>query len=151
MKATDLLREEHKGALAILNGMVNATSAERKSELFSQLKVGLPAHAGIEEEVFYPALVSALGESGAALLKHDNDRHDNVKRLFGALLGMTIGQGKFDETVRELRDAVDVHAQEEDSNWFDTVDRHLSQADNEALGKKLLTRREELFRQLMHT
>lgn len=148
MKATDLLREEHKGAMAILNGMVEAQSIEKKSELFSQLKVGLPAHAGIEEEIFYPGLVSALGEAGSKLLKQDSARHDNVKRLFGELLGMKVGEGKFDDVVRELRDAVDVHAQEEDSDWFSTADQLLSSEENEALGGKLLSRREELFRQL---
>lgn len=148
MKATDLLRDEHKGAMAILNGMVEAQSIEKKSELFGQLKVGLPAHAGIEEEIFYPGLVSLLGDAGADLLKQDSARHDNVKRLFGALLGMKVGEGKFDEVVRELRDAVDVHAQEEDNDWFSTADKRLSPEDNEALGSKLLARREELFRQL---
>ena len=97
----DLLDADHKQVKAMFKEFEELTGSKakfamsRKPELAHEICQALKVHTAIEEEIFYPGLVSALGEAGSKLLKQDSARHDNVKRLFGELLGMKVGEGRY--------------------------------------------------------
>jgi len=67
MKATDLLKRQHKEARFV------QTDGDRGRELFPELATNLVAHDPIERKIFYPACEQQMGMSadlGDALVEH---------------------------------------------------------------------------------
>src|SRR5690606_22240641 len=73
MKATDLLKHQHREIRDLFERLERAKDDESKSELFEELATNLVAHDAIERRVFYPACEERMGMSdlrGEALVEH---------------------------------------------------------------------------------
>lgn len=62
MDAIDLLEQQHEETMQMLNTLKESTPGRQRNETFKKLQHSLLAHMVIEEELFYPALVSHSSE-----------------------------------------------------------------------------------------
>lgn len=114
-----------------------------RADRVEQICRALTAHAALEEELFYPAALDALGDPG--LIEKARHEHAEARMLIEQLQGMNVLDDLYDNTVQQLNDAVELHVQEEEEELFPLV--RDSSLDVLALGLQMAERRDELLSQ----
>jgi hemerythrin superfamily protein len=111
--------------------------------VFAELADKLAAHATVEEEIFYPAV----------LVKKTNDQlleaveeHLAIKRVLADLLGSRVGEPSFKAKLAVLKEEVTHHAhREEEAKLFPKLRALMSRDERAALGNEVLARFEDLM------
>src|SRR3982750_2636078 len=115
VKATDLLKQQHDEVKALFEKIEAAPRAASKRQLFEQLAANLVAHDGIERQLFYPACEENMGMTdllGEALVEHGLVEFS----LYQA--DQAQGEDDFDYKVKVLKEALEHHIEEEESEFF---------------------------------
>jgi hemerythrin superfamily protein len=140
MKATDLLKAQHKVVKKLFAQIEEAKDEDQKAELFQELAQNLVAHDGIEREIFYPACEEKMGMTdllGEAMVEH------GVIEFSLHLADEAIGDDDFDHKVTVLSEMVEHHVEEEEGEFFPKVEKALGAARLEELGATMEARFEE--------
>lgn len=138
MKATMLLKRDHSTVSALFKDFEKAKVSERE-EIFEKIRQELEVHAALEEEIFYPE-VKKIPEC-ADLVKEALQEHKMVKQLLAEIARMDAGDADYKDRVSALRDNVEHHVEEEESELFPLVKKHLSDDRLDDLGKRIEERR----------
>jgi hypothetical protein len=101
-------------------------------------------HATLEESIFYPAALDALGNPG--LIERAEQDHAEAGTMFEQLLVMDPSDDLYVASVQQLQDAVELHVQEQEEELFPQV--RGSNMDMLEIGLQMADRRDELFSQL---
>lgn len=143
MKATDVLAREHELLRGLFRRYEDACAADPplKAEVFRELRQKLRAHARLEEEVFYPAVMKVRSLTARGTVRGGLEEHHALEGLLAELEGMDVDDARFDGKVAQLRDSVERHIREEESEMFAYVLQHLSEQRLEQLGAQLEARR----------
>jgi len=151
MKATDLLKRQHRDVEKLFKALENATPA-KKSEIFEELASSLVAHDAIEREIFYPACEEAMGmgdELGEALVEH------GVVEFSLYQAEQSAGKGDFNFKCAVLKEIVEHHVEEEEKEFFPKVEKALSAEQLKDLAMQMEERfeeaRDEDFRGPLHS
>ncbi|MES2150150.1 MAG: hemerythrin domain-containing protein [Pseudomonadota bacterium] len=112
----------------------------RKAELIDDLCYELTIHGMLDEELFYPALRAVIDND--ELLDDAEQEHAGIRELVSQLEVMYPGDEHFRTTVAVLTEEVEHHLAMEERELFEAA--RLAGIDLEALGARLLARREEL-------
>src|ERR1043166_1078815 len=80
MKATDLLKKQHKSVKALFKKVENTEDGRRRRQLMDEIANELKIHTKIEEEIFYPA-VREIGTSKAEELVDESFEEHHVVDL----------------------------------------------------------------------
>ena len=140
MNAIELLKNQHEEAKALFK-KIESAGDEEKQELFERLADALAVHATIEEKHFYPATKNARTEE---LLQEAVEEHLAVKRLIADLLEMTPEDPQFDAKIAVLKENVEHHVEEEESELFPKVRKMLDMDELEDLGMVMEDMAEDL-------
>jgi hemerythrin superfamily protein len=114
--------------------------AEERGWLAHRICAALAAHALAEEEIFYPALRSAIVHRG--LLDEAEIEHAFAGELVARIERMRPEDDKYDAHVTVLCQYVAHHLKEEETQIFPRA-RRASSLDIDALGAEMATRRNE--------
>lgn len=151
MKATELLKSQHRGVEKLFKQLEEAEDDLEKSRLFEELAVNLVAHDAIEREIFYPACEEKIGLSdllGEALVEH------GVVEFSLFCADNAQGEEDFDYKCTVLKDVIGHHVEEEEKELFPKVEKALGVETLEALGAEMQARfeeaKEEDFRSPLH-
>ncbi|MEJ7729780.1 MAG: hemerythrin domain-containing protein [Polyangiaceae bacterium] len=136
MKATELLKKQHKEVADLFERIEAAEQASVKKALFEELAGKLVAHDGIEREIFYPACEKKLTSDedqdmlGEALVEHG--------LVEFTLFNADRERGKvFDARVKVLKDIVEHHVEEEEKELFPEVEKAFAGSELEKLGQRM--------------
>ena len=129
MNAIDLLKQQHDEVEELFKKIENARSG--KEELFDQIADALAVHSAIEEQHFYPATKDARTEE---LLHEAVEEHLAVKRVIADLLEMEPDDPQFEAKIKVLKEQVEHHVEEEESELFPKVQKVHSKDELEDLG-----------------
>jgi hemerythrin superfamily protein len=134
---TTLLTEDHREVDAIFQRLEQRTStgAERAADISTVLRE-LSVHATAEEMVLYPHIRRHLID-GDALVDRALDEHHAAKELLAALDGHDSDDPVVEQALRELITTIRQHVAEEEGVLFAALRAHASEAELEALGRKL--------------
>lgn len=153
-QATAVLREDHRKVKELFEDYEASgeRSDEEKFRLFSRIHWELSLHATLEEEIFYPAVegVQKGGRNGADIVAKAREEHRGVKTLLEELAGLDPAFEAFDAKMNVLREAVERHADEEESEIFPLFD-DLEKEDQEIVSEHLDARKTELCRETPET
>lgn len=127
--------------------MIGDAPPEDRLALATEVCNALTAHATAEEELFYPAVRSALGD--AERVDEAQSEHASARMLIERLQGMQPDDDAFDDTVRVLAEAVEHHVQEEEGDMFPRMRE--SAVDLASLGEQISARKEEVLASLEET
>lgn len=111
-----------------------------KADLALQLCMELEIHTTIEEEIFYPAVKSATGDT--KMVREAIQEHAEAKELIAHIQGLSGDDPDLDSTVALLRKAIEHHVEEEEREMFPQA--RASDADLTALCEQLVDRKEQL-------
>lgn len=136
MKATDLLKKEHR-AIRDLFAKYRRAPRGRKVALLAEVRREVRLHFQIEAEVFYPALRRLGTDESADLVYEALAEHRIVKELMADLALRGPADPDFDSRVDGLRETVEHHAGEEEAEVFREARKHIPAVELLLLGKEM--------------
>ena len=114
-----------------------------KRALFTELADKLAAHAAVEEQLFYPAVMAKQTEDQ---LREAVEEHLSVKRLLADLIVLSPSDDAFDAKLEVLKEQVQHHAhKEEEGKLFPKVKKLFNADERAAIGNEYLV----MFEQMM--
>jgi hemerythrin superfamily protein len=126
-----LLENDHR-EVEDLFGKAEATSGAAKQQVVTKIASELTLHAGVEEQIVYPAMRDAgLGD----LVDEAEREHQTVKALVARLESLDGSTAEVDPLLGELKGDVEHHVEEEESEAFPKFRDAVDQATLESLGQ----------------
>ena len=142
-EAIALLRADHKHVSDLFAEYEKARSAAKKTELVKNICTELTVHAQVEEEIFYPAVKTALKDK--ELIPEAIVEQATMKELIGQIEGKQPDGEMFDAKVKVLSEYVKHHVKEEHTEMFPKA--KATRLDMLALGAQMASRKSELMAQ----
>lgn len=148
MDAIKLLKAGHYQIRDLLEDLcdADADATQVRSDLLAQVTDALEAHSLIENEILYPAFAEVAERDGDIRLVRDaaEENHIVADLLLPDLLDAGIGSEQFGGRAKVLCHLVEHHIREEEAELFPRVKKLLTTPERNALGERLLQRKQEL-------
>jgi hemerythrin superfamily protein len=144
MDALKLLTRDHREVEQLFKRFEQAKDEDKKGALAARICRLLQVHAQIEEELFYPAARDRIEDED--LVEEALVEHQAAKDLIEKIQRAQAGGQSFDAQVKDLQEQVQHHVQEEERELF--PEARESGLDLDELGRRLMTRRTELLKQM---
>ncbi|MDZ8237698.1 MAG: hemerythrin domain-containing protein [Nostoc sp. ChiQUE01a] len=135
-KATDILsliEAEHR-QVEQLFAEVEKAKGTKLHENFNQLYKALNLHARTEELVFYPALRDY--EETEQYVEEAEEEHEEVSLILEEIKALKPSDPEFKEKLSELKEAVQYHVEEEESEIFSAVRECMDKQELTELGQE---------------
>jgi hemerythrin-like domain-containing protein len=141
--AIELLTQDHKTVKELFEKYENLSdrSTASKKKLATQICLELTKHATAEEEIFYPAVREANGDT-EDLVDEATVEHASAKDLIAQILEMNPGDDLYDAKVKVLSEQIEHHVEEEEQEMFPKARK--AKLDMVALGEAIAARKEEV-------
>jgi hemerythrin-like domain-containing protein len=139
MNATDLLKSQHRKVEALFKKLEGGRSDNQT--VLNELANSLAAHMAIEQEIFYPA----IKEVDSDLVNESYEEHSLAEVALKRLLATDPEDEAFDARVTALKELIEHHVEEEETELFPEVEKALKDATLTELGKVMKPRFEEVF------
>jgi hemerythrin superfamily protein len=144
MNAIEMLKQQHRMVEQLFDQFEEAESVDARRDAFDQIADALAVHATIEEKHFYPAVKQQETEE---ILVESVEEHLEVKREIAELLRMDAADEGFGLRVKELKENVEDHVEEEEGELFPKVERLFDNATLERIGAAMDDLQGQLLRQ----
>jgi len=142
--AVALLKADHRQVEEWFEEFENARSSKVKQDLAANICDALAVHTKIEEEIFYPAFLSATKDKGThheAIVEHAG-----AKSLVAQIQQSSPADDYFDSKVRVLAEMIKHHVKEEEQkDGMFAEARKSKKMDLQALGQQMLERKQALI------
>ena len=143
MDAITLLKADHAKVSGLFAEYEKARSTAKKKALVADICAELSVHAQIEEEIFYPAVKTALKDK--LLVPEATVEHASVKDLIAQLEDVEPDGEMYDAKVKVLSEYVKHHVEEEQKEMF--AKAKASSLDMVDLGARMAARKDDLLAQ----
>jgi hemerythrin superfamily protein len=141
MNAIDLLKSQHRAVEKLFSQAESAKDTDKKQSLFNKIADSLAVHAAIEEHQFYPAVKAKRTED---ILLESLEEHLGIKRVIADLLKTPASDETFDAKLKVLKEQVEHHVEEEESDLFPKSKKVLDADQLEALGQEMSAEQSDL-------
>ena len=143
MDAFELLKQDHKTVSGIFEQLDETTErgVKTRDELFTKLKTELDIHAFIEETMLYPTLKEAKETHDITL--EAIEEHKVVKKLLAELDTLPKDREEWGAKLTVLKENVEHHVEEEESEMFPDGRKVLSKDQLEELGTRMEASKQE--------
>lgn len=140
--AIALLKADHRQVEKWFSQFKKSKSTDRKADLASKICHALKVHTTIEEEIFYPAFLSATEETD---MHHEAEvEHAGAKNLIAQIEAMSPGDNYYDAKVKVLSEMIKHHVKEEEQPGGMFAEARKSDMDLDHLGQRMKARKDEL-------
>jgi hemerythrin superfamily protein len=137
MKATDLLKKQHKTVKALFKKVEETEDGRRRRQLMDEIANELKMHTKIEEEIFYPA-VREIGTSKAEeMVDEAYEEHHVVDLVLAELPQVDPEDERFAAKMTVLSEMVEHHADEEEDEMFPMCEKKLGKERLQQLGEQM--------------
>ena len=145
--ALALLRADHKELRRLLDELKSAPSNDRRERLFNQVEEALKTHTKIEEEIFYPAFRDvAVTKRDRQLFFEAVEEHHAVDTILPEVASARAEADVFAGRAKVLKEMVEHHAEEEESDMFPRARKLLPASELRRLGTEMAERKRSLQR-----
>ena len=141
MNAIDLLKSQHREVSKLFAKVEKASKSDDKAELFDEIADKLAVHAAIEEHHFYPAVKARRTED---ILLESLEEHLGIKRIIADLMEVSADDETFDAKIKVLKEQVEHHVEEEETDLFPKVKKLFDKEQLEAIGQEMSAEQAEL-------
>ncbi len=143
MRATDLLRKQHRELETLLKEVLHEASVRERRALLHEVAARLEVHARIEEEIFYPALRAEVGGRKTELMVLEAyEEHHVVDLVLRDLVRAEPTTPQFDAKLSVFKELIEHHIEEEEHEMFPTAERKLGARRLSELGLAMLEKAE---------
>lgn len=141
MNVIDLLVRDHETVALLFRSFEEADQQDHdtRRDIVEQLHDELEDHAGVEEQVFYPAVERRAAEdppSGEQV--HDaHEEHRLIRELLSEIAEMEPQDHGYDAKLHQLKDMVEHHVAEEEGRMLPRARRLLGAEELEEMGAEI--------------
>ena len=140
--AIALLKADHRQVEKWFGDFKKARTDNRKRELAARICNALKVHTQIEEEIFYPAFLTATDDTD---MHHEAVvEHGGAKKLIAEIEAMRPSADFYDAKVTVLSEMIKHHVKEEEQPGGMFSEARKSDMDLEDIGAQLQARKSEL-------
>jgi hemerythrin superfamily protein len=139
MKATDLLKKQHKEVKAFFKEIEDTENSRERRRLMDEIATALEAHTVIEEEMFYPAVRGLETQKAEEMVLEAYEEHHVVKLVLAELPTVDPEDERFEAKMTVLSELVVHHADEEEKAMFKLAAK-LGKDELEGLGEQMEAR-----------
>lgn len=143
MKATDLLREQHRQVDRLFRKLERRLGPRQFEEVVKDLATVLGAHMTVEQEMFYPACAEAMDDR--TLVASFYEEHGQIAGQIRRLLSMPGEDPGYKLQIRVIKALYQRHVELEDRKLFAKAEPILGAKQLELLGGMMEARYEEAF------
>jgi hemerythrin superfamily protein len=136
MKATDLLKKQHREVKGLFKKVEKTESARERRQLMDQIAEALTMHTRIEEQVFYPAVRGIGTKKAEEMIAEALEEHHVVDLVLAELPKVDPEDERFEAKMTVLSELVEHHADEEEEEMFPVAEKRLGE-ELEALGERM--------------
>ncbi|MBL4835542.1 MAG: hemerythrin domain-containing protein [Pseudomonas sp.] len=147
MNAIELLKDDHQKVLKLLDEITSTTerAVKTRTDLLAKIEAELKVHTTIEEEDFYPAYKQAGGKDEAKMFYEAVEEHRAVEKLvLPDLLNTKPDSVEFSGRVKVLKELLEHHIEEEETEMFKDAAELLSKEQLETLGQQMAAKQKKL-------
>ena len=147
MNAIELLKDDHKKVLKLLDEITSTTerAVKTRTDLLAQIQAELSVHTSLEEEDFYPAYKKAGGKEQAKMYHEAIEEHRAVEKLvLPDLLATDPGSLQFSGRIKVLKELLEHHIEEEEEDMFKEANKLLSKDQLNELGEQMAAKQKKL-------
>jgi hemerythrin superfamily protein len=126
--AIDVLTTDHREATELIEQILASADPHERRDLADSLIAELVRHSVAEEMYVYPAMRKHLPDGDEAV-EHDTSEHKQLERTMKELESADTSSPRFAELVRDLRATLADHVDDEESEQFPKLRRHLPEQD----------------------
>ncbi|MFH0903080.1 MAG: hemerythrin domain-containing protein [Pseudomonadota bacterium] len=141
MRAIDLLRQQHREIIRILEGL-RAADVDEAADLLPRLAGTLRAHVAVEEDVFY--LEIEEDEDLEEAVADSFRQHEEIRDALAELESCSPADPDFSHLVDELEEVFGHHAEEDERELLAKIQESWPEDALEELGERMEQRGEEL-------
>ena len=143
MKATDLLKKQHREVKALFKKMEDAAGATERRQLMTEIAHALEVHTTIEEEIFYPALREVESKKAKEMVSEAFEEHHVVDLVLKELPEVDPEDERFEAKMTVLSELIRHHVEEEEDEMFKLASK-LGRQELTELGEQMNARATEL-------
>lgn len=136
-----LLKGDHREIRKLFRAYRPAEDSDTRGRLAERIVQELTVHTYLEDEVMYPAIRSSLPEL-AQEMEQAHQEHHVADLLCMEITDMDPGDGEFDAKVAVLIEAVTLHIEREEHDWFPQVRAAIGRKSLQEIGERMLTARQ---------
>jgi hemerythrin-like domain-containing protein len=140
-----LLKDDHEKVKGLFEEFEQARNKRSKMRIAREAILELDVHAGIEEEIFYPAFQAEASPNG--MLLEAEEEHHVVHLLIAELKEMAEADERFEAKFMVLAENVRHHIDEEEKELLPKAKQALGAERLSELGEQMKRRKQELERQ----
>lgn len=118
MKATDLLKKQHREVKSLFKKLESTDNARMRRQLMTEIARNLEGHTTIEEEIFYPAVRELEARKAEEMVLEAYEEHHVVKLVLAELPRVNPEDERFEAKMTVLSELVDHHVEEEEKEMF---------------------------------
>lgn len=134
MNILSLLTQDHRNLGALFARVPDATDDPTELDrLATLISEQLSAHASVEEQLLYPALLANAGDDRLQVLKALEDHH-SAETLLHEALTLAPGDERLAAKLTLLAEVVPHHVDQEEASLFDLARKTLSHTELETMG-----------------
>ncbi len=123
MKATDLLKKQHRQVLGLFKEIEKRDDPNERRRLLEDITDALKAHTELEEEIFYPAIRESGAKKAEELVLQAIEEHHVVDLVLAETPDIDPEAENFEAKMRVLKDIVAHHVEEEEQEMFKLASR----------------------------
>lgn len=136
MKATELLKKQHREVKALFRQAKKADPGDRR-EILDEISAKLAHHMNIEETIFYPA-VKAIGmKKTDELIPEAYEEHHVVNLVLSEFPDLDPEDERFEAKMTVLDELIEHHVEEEEQEMFPTAEKQLGAERLNELGAEM--------------
>ncbi|MGZ7119365.1 MAG: hemerythrin domain-containing protein [Methanobacterium sp.] len=128
-KLYEMLEHDHEE----VKGMFKEAVENKKPSKYGEIKKELQVHMKGEEDFYYPKAKKA----DKGLVEHGIEEHEEAKGLIRELDRLGENDGQFMPKLKELKDSVEHHVDEEENKLFPKSKDTLSDDEEEQIATKI--------------
>jgi hemerythrin superfamily protein len=143
MDPVKLIKKDHRTVKGLFRKFERAGRQAEKQKLAEEIIEELSVHAAIEEQLVYPL----LRKSGARMedpVLNALEEHHAVKLVLAELDKMKVDEERFAAKMHVVREAVEMHIEEEESSLLPRLERLLDDDQRAALADAIVAARESV-------
>lgn len=144
MDAINLLEQQHEETMQMLNELKESSPGRARNETFKKLQKSLLAHMVIEEEEFYPAVVSRSSEGEP--VAEGYEEHAGARVALQRCARALKQEELFQVRIGVLKEMISHHVTEERESILPKAREVMSAEEREELGMKLEMRFQKAMR-----
>ncbi|RJX74954.1 hemerythrin domain-containing protein [Pseudomonas sp. LS-2] len=140
MNAIELLKADHERVKSILTQLSESTERglKKRTDLLAKLEMEITLHTKLEEEILYPAFKEAGAKEQDIMYYEAKEEHRTVDSLVLPDLKKTDpGTPEFSGRVKVVKELLEHHIEEEESEMFPQAQKLLGKAKLEELGAQM--------------